>query len=230
MKRALSHSLFLQKGITFEALVRWFGENQSLKPTDYKKLSVTQDLNKITTFHVHKFKGDTLTGDDFIEDVDRAFRSATMAQFLDSKSCCENSPTWSDAFASRLRGSVVDSDILGFLATELESEKNCAKVWTRIQLMLNSSDVTTARIMENWQALFSLKCEDYDSFLSFYSKSKSTLHKLKKSKSIAITDAVFLKAFFAKVISVDKIQGKSKKILKGGTETCAEILESIHSN
>ena len=40
-EHALSHSLFLQKGITFEALVRWFGENQSLKPTDYKKLSVT---------------------------------------------------------------------------------------------------------------------------------------------------------------------------------------------
>jgi len=62
MKRALSHSLFLQKGITFEALVRWFGENQSLKPTDYKKLSVTQDLHKIPTFRVPKFKVDTLTG------------------------------------------------------------------------------------------------------------------------------------------------------------------------
>ena len=27
MERVLSHSLYLQKGITYEALVRWFGEN-----------------------------------------------------------------------------------------------------------------------------------------------------------------------------------------------------------
>ena len=82
-------------------------------------------------------------------DVDRAFRSAAMIQFLDFQSCCDNSPTWSDAFVSRLRGSVADSDILGFLATELEYEKKCVIVWTRIQLTLNSSDVTIARVMYN---------------------------------------------------------------------------------
>ena len=42
----------------------------------------------------------------------------------------------------------MDLDILGFLATELESEKNYAKVWTKIQLTLNSSDFTTACVME----------------------------------------------------------------------------------
>jgi len=47
--------------------VMWFGENQSLKPIDYKKPPGTQDLYKITTFHVPKFKGDTLTGNEFIE-------------------------------------------------------------------------------------------------------------------------------------------------------------------
>jgi len=36
--------------------------------------------------------------------------------------------------------------------------------------------------------------------------------------------------FFAKEISVDKPQNKSKKILKDGTETCTEILESIRSD
>ena len=48
-EQPLSHSLYLQKVITYEALVRWFGENQSLKPTDYKTTSVTQvshDLQK----------------------------------------------------------------------------------------------------------------------------------------------------------------------------------------
>jgi len=94
--------------------------------------------------------------------------------------------------------------------------------------MLNSSDVTTARVMSSRQALFVLKCEDHDLFLSFYSKSKSTLHKLKRSKSIAVADAIFLKAFFAKAISVKELQGESKKLLKGSSKICAEILESFH--
>ena len=84
--------------------------------------------------------------------------------------------------------------------------------------------------MVNWQALFSLKFEDHDSYLSFYSESKSTIHKLKKSKYIAVTDDFLLKAFFSKAISVNKLQGELKKLFKGSTETCAEILESIHSN
>jgi len=114
---------------------------------DYKHMPVTQvsqDLHKIPTFHVPKLQGDTLTVDDFIADVDRAFCYAAMTQFLDSKSCCNNSPTRSDTFASRLRDLVAYLDILAFLVTELELEKNCAIVWTRIQLTLNSSDVTTA--------------------------------------------------------------------------------------
>jgi len=39
------------------------------------------------------------------------------------------------------------SDILVFLVTELESEMNCAKVLSWIQLTLRSSDVTTTRVM-----------------------------------------------------------------------------------
>jgi len=80
-EQPLSHSLYLQKVITYEALVRWFGENQSLKPTDYKTTpisQVSQNLHKIPTFYVPKYQGDTLTSDNFIADVDRAFRSVTM--------------------------------------------------------------------------------------------------------------------------------------------------------
>ena len=86
-ERALKDSLYLQTGITYEALVRCFGENQSLKPTDYKttvNLQASQDLHKIPTFHIPRFQGDTLIGDDFTADVDRAFWSAAIDQFLDS--------------------------------------------------------------------------------------------------------------------------------------------------
>jgi len=188
--------------------VRWIDENQSLKPTNYKTtviLQVSQDLHKIPTFYVPKFQGDILTCDNFISDVNRAFRSATMTQFLDSPSCGNNSLTRSDAFASRLHGSVADLDILGCLVTELDPEKNCAKVWTRIHLKLNSSDITSARIMSNWQALFALKRKYRDSCLSCYFKRKSALHKIKRSNSIVVTDDVFLKAFFAKAISIDEL-------------------------
>jgi len=80
-ERALSHSLYLQKGITYEALVSWFDENQSLNQTDYTAtaiLKISQDLHKIPTFHAYKFQGGTLTGDDFVTDIDRAFRCAAM--------------------------------------------------------------------------------------------------------------------------------------------------------
>ena len=53
---------------------------------------------------------------------------------------------------------------------------------------------------------------------------------MKRSNSITVMDDVFLKAFFAKSISIDKLQGELKKLLKGGSETCAKILELIHSD
>ena len=64
--------------------------------------------------------------------------------------------------------------------------------------------------MAQWQQLFGLKCEDKDSFLHFYSRSKSILHKLKKNKSIAVTDDIFLRAYFAKVIEAPELQTEVK--------------------
>ena len=49
--------------------------------------------------------------------------------------------------------------------------------------------------MPQWKSLFGLKCESRNNFLSFYSKVKGILHKLKKEKSVAVTDNVFLKAY-----------------------------------
>ena len=127
----------------------------------------TNDEHKVPTFTVPKFTGDTLAGDTYIESVDNAFRSSALAKYLVDEEYCKSNPSWSDAFASRLRESIRESDILGFLATELEAVKNCATVWDKIISHLSSSDVKTARMMANWNQLFNLKCEDNDSFLSF---------------------------------------------------------------
>ena len=87
---------------------------------------------KIPSFSVPKFEGDTLGGDKFIERVTTKFRSNGQSPFLDSEQHCTANTSWSSAFASRLRESLTDSPILGFLSSELDEENNSAKVWTRI--------------------------------------------------------------------------------------------------
>ena len=72
-----------------------------------------------------------------------------MVRFVESGDYCDNHPSWSSAFASRLRDSITDSNILGYLATELGTEHNCAKFWAEIEAKLSSSDVKTARIYED---------------------------------------------------------------------------------
>ena len=88
---------------------------------------------KIPGFKVPIFRGDTLDGDEYIKMVKTTFRSNVMSQSLDSRSICNNSPHLSGAFVSQLRESIKESDILSFLAMELDGENNCAKVWDRIE-------------------------------------------------------------------------------------------------
>ena len=130
------------------------------------KTTPTQD-HKIPFFRLLTFQDNTLQGDVFIEGVDRVFRSAAMARYLESRSYCKNNPCWLGAFASRIRYSIAVSDIFSFLSTELEHEKNCYKVWSKVIKHLTTSDVTTARVMSHWKTLFGLKCESHDDFLSF---------------------------------------------------------------
>ena len=100
-ERILSNFLFLENGITYNNLVRWFDLNQSLffseNPDESKILPIlkikSNNIHKIPTFRVPNFKGDTLTGNDFIANVVIAFRSSNMAQFLGSTQCCNNSLT-----------------------------------------------------------------------------------------------------------------------------------------
>jgi len=130
--------------------------------------------------------------------VDNAFRSFAMDKYFLDEVYYVKSSEWSDAFASRLRESIYESDILGFLSTELEAEKNCAKVWKQIVSHLTSADVNTTRMMAHWNQLFNLKCGDNDSFMLFYSTKKGLIHKLKRNKSVVVIDNTFLKCFLLK--------------------------------
>ena len=185
---------------------------------------------KVPNFSVPKFEGDTLGGDKFIDKVSTKFRSNGQSLYLESVQHCTENTSWSSAFASRLRESLADSAILGFLSSELDKEHNSAKVWARISSHLNSSDLSMAREMHNWTEFFALKCENKESFLAFYSQAKKLLHKLTVGKSVAVTDDVFLKAFMAKVIEAPELQTEAKQFLMEGSGTYAEILENIYKD
>ena len=79
---------------------------------------------------------------------------------------------------------------------------------------LTTSDTMTARVMSHWETLFGLICEDRDYFLAYYSKSKEILHKLKIWNSVAVTDDLFLKVYFAMVIEAPELQLKVRSFLK----------------
>jgi len=132
---------------------------------------------------------------------------------------CDNSSCWSGDFVSRLRESIEESDILSFLATELDGENNCARVWTRIIKHVLSTDIITALVMKNWSSLLSSKCEEHGFFLSVYSKTKGILHKITKGNSISAKDNVFLKAYLSIAIEAVELQTEVKGFLRDTNTT-----------
>ena len=84
--------------------------------------------------------------------------------------------------------------------------------------------------MTNWSSLLSTKCEDRDSFLSFYLKTKWILHKLTKGHSIVYKDAIFLKTYFSMDIEAKELQTEVKGFLRDKHNTYSETFELIHAD
>ena len=233
----LREGYFLTREVRYESLSSWAkaqnhpgrydarGSDSSI--TDSHSKAPSRD-EKIPTFKVSAFEGDTLSGDVFLTKVRDTFKSAGQAAYLDSRDYCAKSIAWSGAFASRIRESISDSDILGFLATELKNEDNCAVVYERIKGHLSSSDVKTARTFAHWMDFFALKCTNRDEFLSFYSSAKKLLFKLEEADSVAATDDMFLRAYLAKVIEAPELQQQTKKFLLDDQDSYKDILEKVH--
>jgi len=228
--------LYLSPGIGYRALTTWFAEYNRTSMENLNKssqiviLTVKNTETKIPAFKVPICRGDILDGDEYIWMVKSTFRSNTMSQFLEDPNHCENLPYWSGYFSSRLRESIEESNILSFLATELDVENNYARVWTQIEKHLLSTGIKTTWVMTNWSSLLSSKCEDRDSFLSFYSKTKGIIHKLTKGTSIAAKDNVFLEAYLSMEIETTELQTEVKGFLRDTKATYSEILELIHAD
>ena len=82
----------------------------------------------------------------------------------------------------------------------------------------------------NWSSLLSTKCEDRDSCLSLYSKTKGILHKLTKGNLITATEDVFLKAYFSMTIEAKEFQQEVKGLIRYTSTAYSETLELIHSD
>ena len=65
--------------------------------------------------------------------------------------------------------------------------------------------------------MFKVKCEFKKSILTFYSKSKGIMHRLKQGKSVAVTDEVFFKAYLSMGIITPELQSEIRKFLKDPT-------------
>jgi len=102
-------------------------------------------------------------------------------------------------------------------------------VWTQIEKHFSSTDINIACVMTNWSSLLSSKCEDRDSFLSFYSNTKVILHKLTKGNLIATKDNVFLRAYFSMTIESTELHTEVKGFLRDTNATFSDTLEVIHA-
>lgn len=123
--------LYVSPGISYRTLSIWYvkysknSTEKEQKCSQISNMSVKNAETKILAFKVPIFRGDTLDSNGYIRMVNTNFWSDVMSQFLEDIRKCDNSPYWSRAFASRLRESIAKSDVLSFLAMELDCENNC---------------------------------------------------------------------------------------------------------
>ena len=139
---ALAKGFYMSKSVNSNDLVEFYGASKSESKNRSSSLPPSLPTeSKVPIFKVPEFKGDTLKEDIYECEVVNIFGNNVMASFLTSRSHCNNHPAWSGAFASRLRDSLSHLSVLEYLATELEDDHNCTKVWTKIKLKFSTSDV-----------------------------------------------------------------------------------------
>ena len=228
--RMLTAGYFFSKVTSYSHFDAWIVALDASDVPSVKVTTGTKTDSKIPAFRVPSFKGITLDGDKYMDDVVRSFTNHALSQYILDVQYCESNISWSGAFASRIRESVAHSDTLGYLATEQENENNCATLWGIVCQTLTSSELTMARAMSLWNQVFGLKCDTRDDFQHFYSKVKALLFKLKKDDSVAVTDDVFLRAYFAKVIQAPELQTEVKKLISDKEGTYESILQLIHDD
>ena len=89
------------------------------------------------------------------------------------------------------------------------------------------SDLTLPRVLKNWQDFFRLRCETLESFPKFYSDLRIITTNFRTTKSIAVSDDSFLKAFLSGAINVEELQQGAKDFLKEGDKKYLNIMDDL---
>ena len=123
--------LYLSKSKTFDKLLDYHTINRKSNPRKYDAAALGQGHTptgfdqKVPALSVSKFAGNSLEGQEFVDNVARKFEGRGHLSYLEDANFCDNHPAWSESFSSCLLDSLVDSNILGYLLTELKDEGNC---------------------------------------------------------------------------------------------------------
>ena len=156
---------FLAPGVTYKSLSNWAkaldnpGRNDARGSYSSTTQGRQQATGKIPAFEVKPFTGESLGGDVYISQIESIFASHGVSPFLVDMNHCLANPALSGAFASRIRHSIADSPILGYIASEMEIETICVLVWSKIVTRLTATDLRIGRVLGYWQAFFKLSCE-----------------------------------------------------------------------
>ena len=233
---ALDEQYHLEQGVTYKSLSSWAKATLHLSINDASSTAVSTSVgdprvpnktSKVPSFALKPFTGDEFDGDDYIHKVENTFENYAMSRFLKKHSYCESNPEWSGAFCARIRASIRDNHMIGFIAEEQAEQSNSCDLWKVIRAFLTSAELRTVKTTKHWDKLFNLQCEDMETFMSFYSSFKTQVSHLTKLESIAITDDTFVRSFLARVINVDELKEETKQFLKCGTKKYEEILQDI---
>ncbi len=196
-------------------VVQAAGSNKSSKSKD------------IPSFNVAPFTDSILKGDRYIQKTANTFKSKGVHNYLTDVDLCASNKEFSQAFASRLRESIVDNAELMYIATKHKDEDNCDKLWALLNKTLMSQKLTLSRECALWKDLFNLHCNKIDDFPKFYSNSVSTFHNLKELSSIAETDDNFKRVFYHKHLDVAKLKDSTKLFVTDYSSTAEDLLDGV---
>jgi len=118
----------LAPGVTYKSLSNWAktldnpGRNDARGSYSSTTQGSQQATGKIPAFNVKPFTGESLGGDVYISRVESIFAGHGVSPFLVDMNHCLANPALSGAFVSRIRQSIAESPILGYITSEMETE------------------------------------------------------------------------------------------------------------
>ena len=166
---------------------------------------------------------DLYQGDVFVTHVKDMFDQNAISAYLTDRKTCTDNLDWSKAFTSRVRTAIKDHAEISYLATQYQAEENCAVFFQNLTKILETREVQLTRECHLWLSLLNLKCDDIDSFGTFFSDMNTLLIKLKNDKSVALTDDNLLRVLLHRAIDVPELETVVAKFLSNTKKSATAL-------